>query len=231
VLVGAEGVLDDSLEVSGRVQAIGEARGRQLEGAGEEGDVETHAALKGLLHEARTHFDRVGQGAAIDVMILWRSRRLARVSIRACTKLQPATPPTYSNAKRDFDEPLQRNGQVDAVLDALHQHQRADAVCASAVDAHDTHARCRRMHLDSYGGWWRVPTEEAVVDLEGPRIVFAAIHRYDYAILADVVPAWQGVLQSPSHAAETRVVARDAGPPALKSREVACVDAGRRSAC
>jgi hypothetical protein len=141
------------------------------------------------------------------------------------------SPPTYTNAKRDFDEPLQRNGQADAVLDTLHQYQRADATRASAVNTHDTRARCRRMHPDRYGGWWRVPAEEAVVDFERPRVVFGAIYKHDYAVLTDIMPAGQRVLRSPGHTTETRAVARDAGPPALESREVACVDAGRRSAC
>jgi hypothetical protein len=76
-----------------------------------------------------------------------------------------------------------------------------------------------------------VPAEEAVANLESPRVVFAAIHKHDHAVFADVVPAGQGVLRSPGHTAETSAVAHNVGPPALKLREIACMDAGCRSTC
>tara|TARA_R110002003_G_scaffold3241_3_gene24946 strand:- start:5487 stop:6125 length:639 start_codon:yes stop_codon:yes gene_type:complete len=145
---------------------------------------------------------------------------------------RPAThKPNYTNAKSDLDELLQWNGQADAVLDALHQYQRASAARASAVDAHDTCARGRRVHPDGYRAWWRVPAEEAAVDLEGPRIVFVWIHKHHHTILADVVSAGQVVLRYPAHTTETRAAALDARPPTLKTREVVCVDAGCRPAC
>jgi hypothetical protein len=58
-----------SLKISSRVQTIGGAGGHQLERAGEDRDVEGHAAMEALLHEAGKHFDRVDQGAPIDIPI------------------------------------------------------------------------------------------------------------------------------------------------------------------
>ena len=86
---------------------------------------------------------------------------------------------TYADAEGDLDESLQGNGQVDAVLDALHQHQRADAPRASPVDAHDACACGRRMHSDGYGVRWSMAAEEAVGDVECPGVFVAAMPEYD----------------------------------------------------
>lgn len=88
------------------------------------------------------------------------------------------------------------------------------------------------MHSDSHRGRWSVRAEEAAADLKVPGVVVAAIRKHEHAVLADAVPAGQsGRLRSPAQTAETRAAAQDTGPPALKAREVVCVDAGCRSAC